>query len=114
WADNAAQPRVDAESGEVAAGHQFTGDPFRLPADADVQAVAEEAEHRAEHLVVVAQFGEPRVRQLIPFAPAVAVLKSLAGDEDELAGSLDREQPQQQLIDERENGGVRADAEGDR
>ena len=48
------------------------------------------------------------------WAVVAAVMVSFAGEPDELVRVLDGEALQQELVDEREDGGVRADAERQR
>ena len=103
-----------AEHREVRARDQLALDPFRRAAEGHVERVSPPAEHAAKDLVVIAEIGVPRVGQLVAVPPAVAVLRALAGDDHELLGLPDRQQAKQHLVDEREYGRVRADAERDR
>src|SRR5205814_867915 len=101
----------DAESGEVGAGNEFHGDAFGLLADGKAGGSREAAKHVGEDIVVVAKISEHGMGNGVA-APVVAIVPSSHGEEDELLRSLDGQEAQQNLVEEGENGGVCADAEG--
>ena len=112
--ERAPQVCPDAEHREVRAGDELTLDALRALREAHVQGVAEPAEHPGEHVIVIAEVGVPRVGELVAVTPAVPVLRTLGGDDDELLGVCDRQQSNQNLVDQREDCRIRADPQRDR
>ena len=91
WRDESSNGRPDAQHREVAPGDDLPGGLVGLPLDADVQVVAEAAEHAGKDLVVVAELGIHGIRQLAAIAPVVAVLAAFECHLDELLRVLHRE-----------------------
>ncbi len=112
--ERAPQVCPDAEHREVRAGDELTLDALRALREAHLQGVAEPAEHPGEHVIVIAEVGVPRVGKLVAVTPAVSVLRTLGGDDDELLGMCDRQQSNQNLVDQREDCRIRADSQRDR
>src|SRR5260370_4751329 len=100
----------DAERGKVRAGNQFDGDTLGLLAEGKAGGVAEAAKHVGEDFVVLAKITEHGMGDRVA-APVAAVVASAHGEQDEVLRILDGEEPQQDLLEKGENGGVRADAE---
>src|SRR6266581_3651987 len=108
--EDASEGGNDAESGKVGAGNQFDGDTLGLLAEGKAGGVAEAAKHVGEDFVVLAKITEHGMGDRVA-APVAAVVASAHGEQDELLRILDGEEPQQDLVEKGENGGVRADAE---
>jgi hypothetical protein len=70
-------------------------------------------EHPTEHLVVVAEIDIHRIRNPIP-AVVAPVVVATAPEQDKLLRIFHRQQPQQDLVDQAEDGCVRADAQCER
>ena len=134
--DDASHRGADAEHLEVRAGDELARHTLGLAVHADVhrdrtpgeqpgedgggpgavghcQADAREGRGRAAIDEVVAEIFVHRERQHVA-ARVAAVVVPRAVEEDELLGVFHREAPQEHLVDEREDGGIGADAEGDR
>jgi hypothetical protein len=112
--ERAPEMGADAEHREVGAGDELAVDVFRASRKADVECVSKTAEHSGEHLVVIAKVGVSRIRQLVAVAPPAAVLRALCGDLHQFGRLGNRQQPKQHLVEQREDRGIRANAQRDR
>src|SRR5260370_13014145 len=108
--EDASEGGNDAESGKVGAGNQFDGDTLGLLAEGKAGGVAEAAKNVGDGCVGLAKITENGMGDRVA-APVAAVVASAHGEQDELLRILDGEEPQQDLVEKGENGGVRADAE---
>ncbi len=99
----AAERRADAERLEEAAAHHQRFDRIGLAAVREVESFVGPGERAGDAP------GHP-----IPQRFPDRVGQAAAVEDDQLAGTLDRQRPQQQRVDEREDGGVGADAESHR
>jgi hypothetical protein len=135
--DDASERGADAQNLEIAARHQLAQDALRLAAavrHADVHrdrpareqagkdlrrrrgicdGLADPRQRRRAVDEIVAEVFVHRVREHVA-ARVAAVVVPCAVEEDELFGVFHRKAPQEHFVDEREDGGVGADTEGDR
>ena len=79
--------------------------------DAEVHGTTESREHARENLVVFSKVEEHRIRNLGAIACRRAVERSVDAQECELVRPFNRQRTQQHLVDNGEDGRVRADAE---
>src|SRR5260370_42021162 len=103
--EDASEGGNDAESGKVGAGNQFDGDTLGLLAEGKAGGGAEAAKHVGEDFVVLAKITEHGMGDRVA-APAAAGVASALGEHDEVLRMLDGQEPERQLVDEAENGGV--------
>src|SRR5437879_2572030 len=102
----------DAESGEVATGNKLKGDALGLLAEGKAGRSGKAAKHVREDFVVLAKVAEHGVGDGVA-TPIAAIVAAFHGEKNELLGVLDGKEAQQNLVEESENGGVCADAEGE-
>src|ERR1019366_4829028 len=102
-----------AERLEVVAGYEFGVDSLGLTAEAEGNGGAEAAEHAGERLRLFLEILVHRVRRHARSAIA-SYVRPGGPDHDELFGLRHGQEAQHQLIDQGEDGGVGADAEGQR
>jgi hypothetical protein len=133
--DDAADRRSDPEHRKVSTGHHFARHALALPVDADVHRGGAAREQAREYLrrrrgvldrlrnarerTTAGQIGEVvaevlvhRERQHVAAGIAPEMIPR-AVEQHELLGILDRQRPQQHFVDQRENGGIGADPQGD-
>src|SRR5260370_36041004 len=103
--EDASEGGNDAESGKVGAGNQFDGDTLGLLAEGKAGGVAEAAKHVGEDFVVLAKITEHGMGDRVA-APVAAVVASAQGEQAELLRIIDGEEPQQDLVEKGEHGGV--------
>ena len=110
---HAADERPDAEHLEIVATDDRLGDPARGAVDGEIDRLGAFGQQAGEDLLLIA---EPSVGRVGP-APLTrhpAVADSLGIENDQLAGALDRQRFEQDLVHEAEHRGVGADAESQR
>ena len=111
--EGAADLRAHAEDVEEVAGHELAVHALGLSAGEQRQRRREAGDHAVEHRVLIPQVAVHRVRQgAVVERPSPE--RAGAVEHDELLGRLHRQHPQQHLVGEREDRGVRADAERQR
>ncbi len=109
--EQASDRRPHAQLGEERARNQFGTGQLAAPAVGDRQAALHPAEHAGKDLVVVPEIAIHGVRQLGAVAHAAAVAFGVRGAHlHQLAGPRDRQRAQDDLVDEREDGGIGRDA----
>ncbi len=113
WRQRAADVRADGEDVEVVPGHELTADALRLSVGHQRERRGKACDDAAEHRRLIAEVAVHRVRE--GAVVERASLKCAGSVEDhELLRISYGQQAEQQLIGERENRRVRADAERDR
>ena len=100
-----------AESREVGTGNQFHIDAFRLAAKGKARGSRKAAKHVGKDFVVILKIPEHGMRDGVA-APIAAVVAPPHGEQNKLLRILDGQEPQQNLVEEGENSGVRANAQG--
>src|ERR1700720_190860 len=100
----------DPERGKVGSGDQLHSYAFRLPAERKAHGIRETAKHLRENFIVSLEIPEHGMRDGVA-APIAAVVAPTHGEQHELLGFLDGKESQQNLIEQCENSGVRADAQ---
>ena len=133
-ADDAPDGRADAEHLEERARHELARHALGLALDADVHGEAPAGEEagedlrrrrRVRHRPARARQPRGRVDEAVPevfvhrerqhvAARIAAVVVARAAEQHELLGLSHGDRAQQHFVDQREDGGVRADAQGDR
>src|SRR5262249_49487612 len=109
--EGASQRSADAEYGEVIAAYELARDQFGLSLIAHAECGAVAAEHALEDSVLVAKVLIHRVGDGI--APGIAaVMASSRGEQHEFLRIADRQKLQNDLVDQAEDRGVGANAEG--
>ena len=108
--EHAPDRRADAQYPEEVARHQFTRDELRAASERCAHGIAMRAEHAVEDLILVADILVHRIRQLVA-AVVSAVVPPAPGQHHQLLGIFHRQTPQDELMDQGEDGGVGADAE---
>ena len=111
--DQAANGGFDTQDFEIVAGHQFALQALALPAHSHAQRQGVAANHTAEDLVAIAEVLIQRVGNR-GIAGVAAVEGPFPLELDELLGMCDRQPAQKHLVEQRENGRVRADAQSQR
>ncbi len=111
--EDAPHGRAHTEHGEVIAGDEFTGDELCASFVGQAEGVAEAAEHALEDLVLVAEILVHGVGNRVG-AGIAAIVRTAGGEKDELLGIAHRQELKNQLIDQREDGGIGADSQGER
>ena len=101
---------MQTEQREVIPRHQLAVDDLRPPVDSDRHAKSIAAHDGAEDLVAVADVLVHRIREGVA-AVVAAVVASASGEYDDGLRVLHGKQAQNQLIDQREDGGIGADAQ---
>ncbi len=110
--EDASHSGNNAESGEVGAGDEFDGNAFRLLAEGKARGSGKAAEHIGEDFVVITKITEHGMGDGVA-TPVAAVVAAAHGEQDELLGIFHGEKAQQDLVEEREDGGVCANAESE-
>ena len=105
--------RANAEHRKVSSGDEFAVHALSLSVGADAQRGFPAAEHSAKDLVVIAEILVHGIGDLVAAIVAAVVLPA-APQQHKLLRILDREQAQEELVDQRENSGIGADAQGQR
>jgi hypothetical protein len=104
--------RIEAEGGEVFSGDQFQIGALGLTIEGEAGGKGEPAKHVGEDVVVSGEIAEHGMGDGIA-APVAAVMVAAHGKENEFLGILDREKAEEDLVEEGENSGIGADAEGE-
>ncbi len=110
WRDGAAHRRTDAQNLEIGPRHHLARNPLRLAAEAHADRRGDTAQDAAEHLIVREEVLVHGVGEAVRAAVVPHMIASTV-EQDELGGVLNREQAQHELVDERENRSVGANAE---
>jgi hypothetical protein len=105
--------RAHPQGLEEVAGHEFRVDPLRLPAEAEGNIDAAAAEHAGERLGPLLEILVHRVGRHAR-SPIASYVRPGGPDHDELFGLRHGQEAEHQLIDQGEDGGVGADAKGER
>ena len=109
--EHAAQGCSDPEYGKIGARHELALNAVGLAADADIHGAAPTAKHAAEDRVVIAKIRVHGVGQFI--LPVIrSVVISAAPKLDQLFGIFHGQEAQQHLIDQGEDGSIRANPQG--
>jgi len=103
----APQRRTHPQHREIRSRDQLAAGQFGRSVEPQAELVWEPAEHAGEHRVIRFEIPIHRVRERV-WAPVAAVVHALHVEQHQLLRILDRHQPQQHLIQQREDGGVRA------
>lgn len=111
--EDAARGGLHTEGSEEIAGNEFGVDAFGFVAGRDGEGGGEAAEDFREGLRLFAAVLAVGIGTGVG-AAVVAHVWAGRGDEDELFGVLDGQQAKHELIEEGEDGGISADAEGER
>ena len=111
--EDAAQGGAHAQDREVIAGDEFARDQFGPAFVSQAEAVAEAAEHSLEDLVLVAEILVHGIGNRVA-AGVASVVRSARREQHQLFRVAHRQQLQDQLIDQREDGGIGADSQGER
>ena len=109
--ERAAQHRSDAQGREEARHHELGDELLRRPLARQVDAVVVEARHRRERRVA---FLPPQVVERGDDVRAAGTLGALLPDGDEAPGLVEGEALEEHGVDDREDRGVRADAQRER
>ena len=104
---------VDSEQWEIVAGDQFSDCNLALRAEAQRKSQAIAGHRAIEDLVLVANILIHAVGERV-HAVVAAVVAAAPGEQHDAIGIFHRQQAQNQLIDQREDGGVRADPQRQR
>ncbi len=105
-------PRSHAEHFEKVSADQFAAHAFVLIGVTDVHLRAAARDDAGEDVAAIAQVLVHRVRERA--LDAWSFFRIVRGEHDELIGIVDRQALQQHLVGDREDRGVRADAECER
>ena len=108
--EHAAERRLDAKHREVVAGDQLGVDPLGLVVDAHRRGHEAAAEHLRQRLGLLLQILVERVR-VHARAHVAAHVRALLVEHHQLVGGVNGQLAQQELVDQREDRGVGADAE---
>ena len=111
--ESASQSCTDAKSAEVGSRYQLRFDALGLSPERKTHASREAAEHCGKNLIVVAEITVHRIRDRVA-APVVAVMMASHGQEHQLLRVFDGQEPQQNLVEQRENRGICPDPKGQR
>ena len=112
-AEHASDGRLHPEHREVVARHHLGVEPFGLVVDADRHFRQPAAQHLAQRFGLLLELLIHRIR-MHPLSHVAAVVRALLVEHDELIRSSDRQLAQDHLIDQREDGRVRADTQRQR
>ena len=111
--EHPAHRRADAEHRKVIARHEIGADQFRAALERRAHGTRVRAEHAAEDLVLVADLLIHRVGE--PVRPVVAaIVFAASGQHHQLLRISHRKRLQDELVDQCEDRGVGADAQGQR
>ena len=110
--DGAADGGGHAQHVEIRPGDQFARRAFGLPLEAHADRRVNAAEDSTEHLVSRLEVLVHRVGERV-CATVIAVVVAVAVQQHKFARALHRQHAQHELIDEREDGRVGANAEGE-
>jgi hypothetical protein len=112
-AEHAPDGRLHPEQREVVARHHFGVEQFGLVVDADRHFRQPAAQYFAQGLGLPLELLIHRIR-MHPLSHVAAVVRALLVEHDELIRSSDRKLAQDHLIDQREDGRVRANTQRQR
>jgi hypothetical protein len=111
--EHPAQRRLDAEHGEVVAGHHFRLEPLGSIVDADRRGDQAAAEHFGQRFGALLQVLVDRIG-VHPPSHVAAVVDAFLIEHHQLVRGGHGQLPEQDLIDQRENRGVGADSQRER
>ena len=111
--EHPADGRFHAEHREVIAGHHFGLDALGLVVDTDRGRHQPPAQHFGQRLGLLLEVLIERIR-MHPRAHIAAVVTALLVQHHELVRGADGQLAQQNLVDQREDRGIGADAQGER
>ena len=112
--DGSSERGAYAEHAEVRARDDLGAHGFGRVPEREVDRGRGAPEHAVEHVGLVAQILVEGMRHQIAAAPAVADKRPAPVQQDEPVGLADGQLSKERLVDQREDGGVRADAQADR
>jgi hypothetical protein len=112
--DHAAQGGPDAEHAEIGSRDELRVQGLRRRVRRNVHARRRAREHPLEHRVFVLQVAEQGMRHQVAAAPARAQEVSFPAQQDELLRISHRQEAEEHLVGEREDGRVRPHAQCDR
>jgi hypothetical protein len=110
--ENSSNRRLHSEHRKIVAGNHLGQDAFRLVVDADGGTDQSAAQHLGERLGALLKVLVHGIR-MHPCTHVAAVVCALLIEHHQPLGLPDGQLPQQDLVEQRENGRIGADAEGE-